>query len=81
MSSAQGAHPSQFHTQRRHRPCGGCQPIGAASARVVLEIARRNYALALAEAVAAGVPLAELARDGEAFSHAVVEVLAEGGAA
>ena len=60
-----------------HRPCEGCQHIGAASARVVLEIARRNYALALAEAVAAGVPLAELAQGDEAFSRAVAEALAE----
>ena len=81
VSSAQGAHPSQFHTQRRHRPCGGCQPIGAASARVVLEIARRSYAVVLVEALAGGVPLAELARDSEAFSRAVTDALAEGDAA
>lgn len=80
VSSAQGEFPSQFHTQRRHSPCGGCQTIGAASARVVLDIARRNHAVALVEALAGGVPLAELARDGDAFSRAVADALAEGGA-
>ena len=80
MSSAQGGHPSQSDAQGHHLPCGRRQHIGAASARVGLDIARRNHAVALTEALAAGVPLAELAHDGEAFSRAVAEALAEGGA-
>ncbi len=65
---------------REHRPCAGCQAIGVLSARVVLDVARRNYVRALAVAVEAGVPLAELAQDGEALSRAVARVLAERGA-
>ncbi len=61
------------------RPCAGCQTIGVLSARVVLDVARRNYVRALVVAVEAGVPLDELAQDGEAFSRAVARVLAERG--
>lgn len=63
-----------------HRPCGGCQHVGTAAARVVLDAARRNYARALCEAFAAGVPAEELARDGEAFARDMAEALAERGA-
>lgn len=63
-----------------HRPCGGCQHIGAAAARVVLDAARRNYVCALVEAFAAGVPAEELARDGDAFARDMAEALAERGA-
>ncbi len=67
-------------TAAAHRSCAGCQTIGAVSARLILDVARRNYVRALSNAVAAGVPLAELAQDGEAFSRALAEALAEGGA-
>ncbi len=63
-----------------HRPCEGCQTIGVVSARLILGVARRNYVRALSNAVAAGVPLAELAQDGEAFSRDMARVLAERGA-
>ncbi len=63
-----------------HRPCRGCQTIGVVSARLVLDVARRNYVRALQHAFEAGVPLAELAQDGEAFARTVAMVLAERGA-
>ncbi len=61
------------------RPRGGCQSGGAATARVVLDVARRNYARAMAEAFAAGVPADELVRDGDAFARDLAEAMAERG--
>lgn len=66
-------------TPSTHRPCAGCQTIGVVSARLILDVARRNYVRALSNAVAAGVPLAELAQDGEAFSRDMAMAMAERG--
>lgn len=62
-----------------HRTCGGCQTIGTAAARVVLDVARTNYVRALRAAFEAGVPLDELAGEGEAAAQTMRDVLALAG--
>lgn len=59
-----------------HPLCRGCQHIGVVAARVVLAAARANYVRALSLAVDAGLPVAELAQDGDAFARDMARMLA-----